>query len=299
MPTIAAAGPETWVEAAVREAGGELAPLEVADGLIWTGKPAGLAPVLERASRARWIQLPSAGVEGYAGLISEERVWTCAKGAYAPQVAEHALMLALAGMRRLKERAQARSWSRDERGQSLLGEPVTVLGGGGICECLIRLLAPFGCPVTVVRRHPAPIAGALSVVGPDGLAGAVAGAALVVVAWALTPETEGVVDARLLRSLPATAWLVNVARGRHVVTDDLVRALREAWIAGAALDVTDPEPLPEGHPLWDLPNCLITPHTANPGNLAAGVLAGRVKENVRLFMEGRPLAGQVDPRLGY
>lgn len=299
MPTIAAAGPGTWVEAAIREAGGELAPLEAADGLIWTGRAAELGPVLERARRARWIQLPTAGVEAYAGLLSEDRVWTCAKGAYSPQVAEHALMLALAGMRRLKQRAQARSWSRDEGGQSLLGEPVTILGGGGISECLAGLLGPFGCPVTVVRRHPAPMAGVSSVVGPQGLAGAVAGASLVVVAWALTPETEGAVDARLLRGMRPEAWLVNVARGKHVVTEDLVRALQEGWIAGAGLDVTEPEPLPDGHPLWDLPNCLITPHAANPRNLAPGVLAGRVKENVRLFMEGRPLTGLVDPRLGY
>lgn len=274
--------------------------MESADGLVWTGRPHDLAPVLERAGSARWVQLPTAGVEAYLPLMgSPERLWTSAKGVYAPQVAEHALALALAGARRLKERFQARSWDRDDHGQSLIGAPVAILGGGGIGGCMVKLLEPFGCSVTVVRKHPAPMPGCRAVTGLDGLAEAVSGAALVVVAWALTPETEGLVDAGLFRRMGRQAWLVNVARGRHVVTDDLVQALREGWIAGAGLDVTEPEPLPDGHPLWALPNCLITPHCANPGNLAAAVLFERVKDNVRRFLEAEPLLGLVDRGLGY
>ena len=95
------------------------------------------------------------------------------------------------------------------------------------------------------------------------------------------------------------AWLVNVARGGLVDTEALVEALRSRQIGGAALDVTDPEPLPAGHPLWDLPNCLITPHTADTEQMTRPLLAGRIAENVQRLSEGRELAGQVDPDLGY
>ncbi|MDQ6727681.1 MAG: hydroxyacid dehydrogenase, partial [Actinomycetota bacterium] len=134
---------------------------------------------------------------------------------------------------------------------------------------------------------------------PEGLHGALRGAALVVLALALTPETRGMVGAAELASMEADAWLVNVARGAHVVTDDLVHALRNGVIGGAALDVTDPEPLPAGHPLWDLDNCLITPHTANTWEMAEPLFAGRITENLSRYAAGDPLVGVVDPALGY
>ena len=95
------------------------------------------------------------------------------------------------------------------------------------------------------------------------------------------------------------AWLVNVARGRHVVTDDLVWALREGVIGGAALDVTDPEPLPAGHPLWSLPNCIITPHIGNTPEMAVPLLGERITANVRRYLAGEELIGLVDVRHGY
>ena len=95
------------------------------------------------------------------------------------------------------------------------------------------------------------------------------------------------------------AWLVNVARGPHVVTDDLVEALRDGAIGGAGLDVTDPEPLPDGHPLWSLPNCVITPHVGNTREMAVPLLSARIAENVRRWAAGEELIGPVDPTLGY
>ena len=95
------------------------------------------------------------------------------------------------------------------------------------------------------------------------------------------------------------AWLVNVARGRHVVTDDLVDALRTGTIGGAGLDVTDPEPLPADHPLWSLPNCVITPHVGNTPEMAAPLLAERIRANVGRFARGEPLIGLVDVDAGY
>jgi phosphoglycerate dehydrogenase-like enzyme len=153
--------------------------------------------------------------------------------------------------------------------------------------------------VTVVRRRPEPLEGAARVVGPDRLDEAFPGADLVVLALALTPETVGIIGAPELERMERHAWLVNVARGAHVVTDDLVAVLQAKSIGGAALDVTEPEPLPAGHPLWSLDNCLITPHTANTWEMAEPLFADRIRRNVERFAAGQPLLGVVDPALGY
>jgi phosphoglycerate dehydrogenase-like enzyme len=182
---------------------------------------------------------------------------------------------------------------------NLLGAKVVMVGGGGITGSLLRLLGPFRCDVTVVRRSPQPMEGAARVVGEKDLDAALAGAALVVLALALTPDTTGLFDRRRLELLAPHGWLVNVARGAHVVTDDLVAVLAEGRIGGAALDVTDPEPLPDAHPLWAEPRCLITPHTANTPEMAVPLLAERVRENVRRWIAGEPLLGPVDPEAGY
>jgi len=141
--------------------------------------------------------------------------------------------------------------------------------------------------------------GASRVVGPEDLHDALKGARLVVLALALTPETAGIIGRSELGCMDGDAWLVNVARGAHVVTEELVDALREGTIGGAALDVTDPEPLPDGHPLWALDNCLITPHTANTWQMAEPLFAERVRTNVGRYLRDEPLLGLVDPALGY
>jgi phosphoglycerate dehydrogenase-like enzyme len=128
---------------------------------------------------------------------------------------------------------------------------------------------------------------------------AVADADVVVLALALTPETKGLVNSTFLRAMRPHAWLVNVARGGHVVTDDLVAALRAGTIGGAALDVTDPEPLPDGHALWSLPNCIVTPHIGNTPEMGLPLIAERVQRNVAHFASGEPLEGVVDVGLGY
>jgi phosphoglycerate dehydrogenase-like enzyme len=99
--------------------------------------------------------------------------------------------------------------------------------------------------------------------------------------------------------MDAEAWLVNVARGRHVVTDALVQSLVRHEIAGAALDVTDPEPLPDDHPLWALSNCIITPHTADTPEMTAPLLAARIAANVAHLAAGEPFEGLIDAEAGY
>jgi phosphoglycerate dehydrogenase-like enzyme len=291
------------VRAAVRAGGGEPTGLDDrADGLIWLDPASvdGLRQALATATSARWVQLPFAGVEhvAAAGILDPGRTWTCAKGAYAEPVAEHALLLALAGLRYLKRRITAHSWG-SAGGESLYDEPVTILGGGGIATSLLELLAPLRCEVTVVRRQPGALPGAARTVQTSALPAALGQARVVFVALALTPSTEKIIGAAELAAMHPDAWLVNVARGRHVDTDALVTALRDQSIGGAALDVTDPEPLPDGHPLWNLANCIITPHTADTAEMIDRMFARRVQENVAAFAAGAPLAGLVDPAVGY
>jgi phosphoglycerate dehydrogenase-like enzyme len=288
---------------AIRDGGGVPADVDAsADALVWLDPSDidGLRGALATAARARWVQLPFAGIERVAGagLLDLNRTWTSAKGAYAEPVAEHALALALAGLRVLRQRVTARSWG-EPAGESLYDEPVTILGAGGITASLLELLAPFRSPVTVVRRRLEAVHGAARTLSQPALREALAGARVVFVALALTPRTDQVIGPAELAVMRGDSWLVNVARGRHVDTDALVGALRDGTIGGAALDVTDPEPLPDGHPLWQQQRCIITPHTADTPEMVERMLAQRIRQNVACFAAGQPLTGIVDPAAGY
>jgi phosphoglycerate dehydrogenase-like enzyme len=310
MPTLPRVliGPERpdYAVQAVRQGGGDVVgDDDTPDALVWESLASdGLLGTLSAHPSVRWAQLPMAGVEHFfeTGIFSSPEAtrvtWTCAKGSYARPVAEHALALALAGLRQLPERARARSWGK-HAGISLFDAEVTILGGGGITRELLALLAPFGVHATVVRKGTDPVVGAERTVASTELHSVLSSALLVFVALALTPETVRVISAPELALMGQEAWLVNVARGRHVDTAALVTGLQAGHIGGAALDVTDPEPLPDGHPLWSLPNCLVTPHTADTPEMIWPLYAERIKENVERFASGQPLIGLVDTAAGY
>ncbi len=288
------------LEAAVRAGGGRVVGPDEAVGVVFhsdADDPAESVALV--TDRTRWVQLPHAGVERWttAGLITTEPVWTSAAGAYGPQVAEHAFALMLAGARRLQVAARARTW--DARpGRLFAGSTVALVGYGGIGRCLSPLLEPFGCRVLAVTDS-GPVAGAAQTVARAAYREVLPEADYVVLLAALTPQTRGMIGAVELDLMRDDAWLINVGRGGLVVTDDLVAALQDGRIGGAALDVTDPEPLPDGHPLWSEPNALITPHVANPPEAHDAALAERVTENVRRFASGQPLVGVIDPAAGF
>ena len=301
-----AVGPDPvwrWVPPAVERGGGVVVgDFADAEAIVWLrpDQPERLADALGRAPAVRWVQLPFAGVErvAAAGILDGTRTWTAGKGAFSDIIAEHALALALAGLRELPSYARTRTWGQ-EGGRSLLDAPVTIVGGGSIGRALLGLLAPFRVAATVVRRHPVAVEGAVRTVGPGELDAALAGSRVAFLTLALTPDTVGLIGAAQLAAIGPDGWLVSVSRGAHVDTAALVDALRTGAIAGAALDVTDPEPLPDGHPLWTLDHCLITPHTAGTYAMVKPYLAARVTESVRRFAAGEPLLGVVDPVLGY
>jgi phosphoglycerate dehydrogenase-like enzyme len=292
-------GPD-WLADAVISGGGQLVGPDEAEGVVWADAKAvdALRSMLEDGEHIRWVQLPFAGIENFVEHLDRDRIWTCGKGVYAEPVAEMALALGVAGLRHVGAYARATEWSRPS-GHNLLDGRVTILGGGGITESLVRLLQPWHCNITVVRNRAEPMVGVDQVLEADRFADALPGADLVVLALALTPETEGMFSAEEFALMEQHAWIVNVARGRHIVTDDLVEALRSGAIGGAGLDVTDPEPLPTDHPLWGLPNCIITPHVGNTPEMAKPLLAERVTDNVRRFARGEELIGLVDVDAGY
>ena len=294
-----ATSPE-WVRDAVIAGGGHIVEPADASAIVWSAarNASGLREILDAYGHLEWVQVPFAGIENFVPILDDDRMWTCGKGVYAEPVAEHALALALAGMRHIAGYSRASKWT-GPAGRNLLGAAVTIVGGGGITESLVRLLTPFRCNITVVRRTVENIDGVDTVVGQENLVDALVGADVVFLALSLTPETVGLIAKPELEVMEPHAWLINVARGGHIVTDDLVWALENNVIGGAALDVTDPEPLPENHPLWSLPNCIITPHVGNTPEMAVPLLSASITENVRRFINGEPLIGLVDVRHGY
>ena len=282
--------PDRAIEEAVTAAGGRVAELDQAEALVWLDSES--FPD-ELPDHVRWVQLPSAGVERWLGRIDRERVWTSAAGAYGRPVAEHALMLMLAGARRLADCARATSWQRPPL-VPLDGATVAIVGAGGIGRALIELLEPLRAEVLAVTRR-----GRDGTIPVDRLGEVWPRAHHVVIAAPATGATRHLVGAEELAAMREDAWLVNVARGSLVDTDALVAALAAGEIAGAALDVTDPEPLPDGHPLWHEPRALITPHVANPDATLRRYLAEFVRENVARFAAGEELLSRIDLDAGY
>ena len=291
---------EPLVEA-VERAGATLVDVADAEGLIWTAKhEADLRDVLHDG--IRWVQIPHAGVEKWvqSGEFDDKRTFTSVRGVYVETVGEHAVAMIFAGARRLHVCARLKEWDEPTgEGRLLRGSTVAIIGAGGIGQEIIRYLEPFGVRIIAVSRDSRQVPGADVNVPVSRIDEVWPQADFPVLIAPATPETRGMVDKAALEAMPDTAFLVNVARGMLVNTDDLVDALRNNTIAGAALDVTDPEPLPAGHPLWDLPNALITPHVANPNVENVRRMQERVEANVHRFAAGEELLGVIDLELGY
>jgi D-3-phosphoglycerate dehydrogenase len=288
---------------AVERAGAAPSAPDVADGLVWTavGEPESLRGVLRPTHR--WIGLLTAGVDAWAGVLDEERVWTCARGVYSQAVAEHAVALILSISRRLFAAAQQERWT-PLPGRRLKEMTIAVVGTGTVGRALAGLLAPFGPRVLGVNRSGSPAPGFAQCVPATELRAAAAQAHVVVLTVPLTPATRGLVDRALLAELHSDVWIVNVARGEVVDTDALVDALRERTIGGAALDVTDPEPLPPGHALWGMPNVVVTGHMANPNrgrpwDFHQDEVAAHVAHNLRALAGRERFTGVIDARHGF
>ena len=289
-------------EQAVVSAGGEVANLsDQVSALIWTdySAPDKLAEVLEQNPQVQWVQLPFAGVDAFAQILSAPVRFTSAKGSYKEPVAEHALALSLALGRKIPVRVKATSWGKREA-VSFYDSNILIVGAGGIAEELIGMLKPFRARISICRNQTdTSLAGSQEVFGLDQLGDKISQADLVVIACALTDKTRGLFNRELFAKMKPTAYLVNVARGPIIKSVDLLDALDKGLLAGAAVDVTDPEPLPEGHPFFGRDDLIVTPHTADTKEIVMRHFALRVQQNVKAFLGQGPWIGEVDPERGY
>ena len=261
------------------------------------------------APKVIWIQIFSAGAErclAVQRVAAGEIVLTNMQKMSSPVIAEHvtAMVLALArGLGPFSKAMQDGDWRRGPEMtavmQSVAGKTVLVLGLGGIGTESARRLAALGMKVLATRRSSREGPEFVEQVGlSDERNELAARADFIVNALPLTDETRGVLDADFFAATKRGAHFVNVGRGKTVVTSALVAALERGQLAGAALDVTDPEPLPAEHPLWQMPNVIITPHVAGRGgNFFRHALLA--KENLRRFIAGEALLNVVEPGRGY
>lgn len=295
--------PSPYLIEAVRAGGCVVEPLSATTrGLVLTAGMSqdALETVLDVHPDLAWIQLPLAGVDQYQDLMGRNpgRQWTSGKGAFGQPVGEFALALILALLRSVATFARAQTWGAPQ-GTSLHNKRVVIVGAGGVGGEILRLVSAFTEHITVVRAHNVPVPGAEKTVTDEGLDEALRDADVLVLAAPMTSGTEHLMDARRLALLRPEAFLVNVARGPLVETAALAGALAAGKLAGAALDVTDPQPLPDGHPLWSESRALVTPHTGETAEMIRPLFARRVERNVRNLGAGLPLEGLVDVRAGY
>jgi len=226
------------------------------------------------------------------GLRERGVAVTNASGVHGPNMGEHALAAILSFARRfhVARRQAAEDVWRSYPTKELAGSTVTVVGLGSIGTAVAQRLDAFGVETVGVRHSPEKGGPVDRVVGYDDEAAvdeAFAESSYVVLACPLTDTTAGLLDHEAFVTMPSDAVVVNMARGPVVDTDDLVGALQSHEIRGAALDVTDPEPLPSGHPLWDFDNVLVTPHNAGHTPAYYERLADIVAENVERIVDGR------------
>ena len=259
--------------------------------------------VVPRAPRLRWIQSISAGVEEFARPVLADHgvVLTSAAGVYDPGLAESVLGFLLAFSARILEDARLTPGSWPAGGTRLLrGTTALVVGAGSIGAETGRLLRSVGLRVRGIARTPRPADDVFDAVGgPDDLLDELALADHVVNVLPRTATTERLFDGVAFAAMKPSATFVNIGRGATVDEPALIDALREGRIAAAALDVFAEEPLPAQSPLWTMPNVLVSPHRAGDHDGWMRDVVGLFIDNLRRFVDGRPLRNVVDLRLGY
>jgi D-3-phosphoglycerate dehydrogenase len=257
-----------------------------------------------RRGRLRWIQSSAAGLDHclVPSVVASDIVVTSASGVLADQVAEQTLALLLGLCRSLPVffRAQQQKEFIRRPTRDLHGATVGIVGFGGNGRRLAEVLVPFRARILATDyfpTHKPPHVEAL--LPPQELDSILPQLDVLILTAPLTNETRGMINARTLGLLKRGALLVNVARGPLVVERDLVAALESGRLAGAGLDVTEQEPLPNSSRLWELPSVIITPHVGGQSARRADNMTNFFCENLRRYLAGQPLLNVVDKRLGF
>lgn len=303
--------PSPW-EASIADlaaAGHEMVDLaDNPDMVVFRGGPKDFPDTLPESVKV--VQIGYAGVEQLldAGILAKHAAtgvrFANAAGVYDDTVAESTLALLLAVSHR--HNAVRREWNQDqlfEETEFLFdNKKLALIGAGGIGKKLIEFLAPFGMEVTAVNRSGRAVEGAsrtIAMSNTEAMSQVWAEHEYFVLLAPLTPDTKHLVNNDVLAVMPSNAVVVNVGRGGLIDTEALTEALRNGTIAGAGLDVTDPEPLPADHALWDMDNVVITPHTANIPRFMERRVGALAVENWELFAGGKHMRTEVDVNAGY
>jgi phosphoglycerate dehydrogenase-like enzyme len=268
------------------------------------------AELLAAATKVRWVQTFYAGVEACVTLpqlADRGIIVTNMQRVMGPAMSEHGIAMLLALSRHLDTyivRGTEGRWDRSSAPgapvQVVAGKTLLVVGLGGIGTEVARRAHALGMRVIATRASGRPGPDFVEHVGkPGDLHALAARADAVISALPLTDETRRMFDAAFFAALKPGAYFINLGRGQSVITEDLLAALESGRLAGAGLDVTDPEPLPADHPLWRMPRVIITPHMAASSDTEAGTRAMVVRENLRRWQAGEPLLSVVDIERGY
>jgi phosphoglycerate dehydrogenase-like enzyme len=261
--------------------------------------------LLRAASGLRWVQAPSIGLERYLfpELVDHPCVLTNVRGIFSDHIADHVMAFILCfarGMHRHLRNQSRALWAGlgDDHPVDYLPErTLGIVGLGGIGTEVARRAVVFGMGVVAVDPAPRERPGTVRrIYGPEELPEMLHGADYVAICAPQTPATEGMFDGTAFAAMKRSAVLINVGRGRIVRLDALTSALREGLIAGAGLDVFEEEPLPADHPLWRMDNVIITPHAAGAGPYVMERRIGVVTENIKRYVQGRPLLNVVDKK---
>jgi phosphoglycerate dehydrogenase-like enzyme len=304
LPALQLAAPQAkFIEVLPTTPASDMADADAAIGICNT-------KMLQVATRLQWIQWPGAGVERCVRepLIRERRpLITNMQRAAGASMAEHVLGMMLVLSRHLNyflSLQQRGHWPTDSeeipQAADLQGKTVLVVGLGGIGTEVAKRAYAFGMRITATRASGSGGPDYVSYVGPPAdLMKLASDADFVVNCTPLTPQTTGLFNKTVFAAMKPAAYFINVGRGGSVVTADLIDALQRHQIAGAGLDVTDPEPLPADNALWHLPNVLITPHVSANTPMVDQQRVAVMQENLRRYMAGEPMLSVVDIDRGY
>jgi len=265
--------------------------------------------LLDAGTKLRWVHVHGAGVERYSGL---ERIkngsvtLTNFKIQQGPEIADHAFALLLSLTRNMAafHRAQEQgAWGQNDGRLPMIelrGRTLMVIGYGGIGTQVAERAKAFGMKVIAIDPKDLPISQTLDKSGkPDELDELLPEADVVVSCVPHTPQTEKMLSTAQFAAMKKGAYVINVSRGKIIDTDALMKALQEKKLGGAGLDVTDPEPLPQGHPLWKMQNVVITPHLAWASDQRDDRQDDLILTNLSRFARGVALKNRVDPAKGY
>ncbi len=302
-PQLQSAAPNVTVVAAADNE--ILQKVADADAIFGTIDP----KILKAGKKLQWVQIYSAGAETYVKypeVVASDIVLTNCKIVQGPNIADHAMALLLSLTRGVYQAIPLRSREEWLRGNypfttiELTDKNAVIIGLGGIGTQIAQRARAFGMRVTAVDPKDIPITNVVDkIVTPDRLHDLLPAADVVFMSAPHTKQTEGMMGAAEFGMMKKGSYFIAVSRGKTYDSNALVKALDEKRLAGAGLDVTNPEPLPKGHPLWKFENVIITPHIAGGSDRVNDRRLALFQENIRRFVAGKPLLNVVDKQKGY